>query len=223
MIIQTAVVCMLVTSTLTFDCQPGEYETHDGTCARCSFRCLTCSIAQDNCDSCRPGYFYSKPKDLGLCKVCNFGCKKCSSTDACDECHSRFYYSKGECDSCIANCDACNTYENCLSCSPGFTKSAARGSDSCLKAASNYEYFGILLYLIISGLVIWLLVETVKRNQRYRAGGYLITYKATETQEDLNPDRENELIHSMGSMQESPQSKLAKVANIDSKLSMIDN
>ena len=169
-------------------CKPGWFlNSTTGICDQCSFKCIEC-LSSKACSKCPIGYYLNKS---GQCLQCSFGCMSCIKNEQiCDKCFPRFYFINRGCQNCTANCEKCDNENVCLSCAKGYKKITGN-SDVCYLASTDFNIVGLLFYTLISGLLIFFLVETVNRNQRliFKQDGYLINYgtsNAASPQEKIN-------------------------------------
>ena len=82
------------------------------------------------------------------------------------------------CLSCTAHCDVCTSKQVCLRCMAGFRKETKQNVDRCVTEANVYNWLGILLYITVSVVVVWLVVETVQRKSASHSDSFLIRFAA---------------------------------------------
>ncbi|XP_034935212.1 furin-like protease 2 [Chelonus insularis] len=129
------------------------FETQDYNCAPCHPNCETCNgTAQDQCISCKPGYFslngechsmcpagYSADKKRRECVPCPLGCKSCS-TGSCFSCINGWSLTKkSQCAPENRNkCDSSEYYDNghCKLCHSTCETCAGPTENFCISCSS---------------------------------------------------------------------------------------
>lgn len=160
------------------DCPDGQYSDGSGLCKPCSLNCKTCVTSASNCKSCNFAYNLPSPTGEGECIPCGFGCSSCNN-NGCTGCYSMFYFENNNCIACLPNCASCTSSFNCLRCSNGFFlgNDLNTGSNVCSVKDNDVSYTGILIYIIISGVLIFFLIETIRLNKDENKERYYLGYK----------------------------------------------
>ena len=168
----------LVSEVFTVECDDGYFLDGNNQCQVCSFNCKTCITKSTNCISCNAGYFLPSPTGEGECQPCGFGCSSCT-TGGCTGCYTKFFFEDNNCLACLPNCATCTSNSTCLRCSDGYTiTTSADGSlVSCTLKDNDIRYTGILIYIIISGTLIFFLIETIRFNNSEDKERYYLGYK----------------------------------------------